>query len=76
MEYFNTYSKEYLNALLNMRNDYLIKLELLSDNETTIGEIIRDLSSTDGQINISYEQITRRSCSLSLINIDRKYSYE
>lgn len=73
MEFYNTFAKEYLNALSNMRNDYLIKLELLSDNETTIGEIIRDLSSTDGQININYEQITRRSCSLSLINIDRKY---
>lgn len=73
MEYFNTYTKEYLNALKQYRCSYKIKLELLSEWETVIGEIEKNLENVGGQININYERITRRSCSLSLANVDGKY---
>ena len=74
MEYFNYHSNVYDSALSNLNNNYRIRLEILTDEETTIGEITKDLSLTAaGQITINYEQITRRSCSLSLINVDNKY---
>ena len=73
-EYFNQFSNAYNNALSNLNNNYRIRLEILTDEETVIGEITKDLSLTAaGQITINYEQITRRSCSLSLINVDNKY---
>ena len=74
MEYFNRYTDEYINALKQGNGYYKIRLELLSDNETSIGEITQDLSlSSQGQITINYEQIVRRSCSLTLINVNKKY---
>lgn len=74
MEYFNHYSDEYINALKLGNGEYKICLELLSDGETVVGEITQDLSlSSAGQITINYEQIVRRSCSLTLINVDNKY---
>jgi len=73
MEYHNTYTKEYLTALRQKRCAYKMKLELLSDSETVIGDIEKDLENVGGQLNINYERITRRSCSLSLTNIDGKY---
>lgn len=73
-EYFNQHNETYDNALKHYNNNYRLRLEILSDEETTIGEITKDLSLTaTGQITINYEQITRRSCSLSLINIEKKY---
>lgn len=74
MEYFNTYTTEYLNAIDSKSNRYKIKMELLTYFETAIGDITKDVSSeADGQINVNYQQLTRRSCSLSMINVDQKY---
>lgn len=73
MEYHNTYTVEYLTALRQKRCTYKIKIELLSETETVIGEIDKDLENVGGQLNINYERIIRRSCSLSLTNIDGKY---
>ena len=75
MEYFNSNTSAYQKAL--KRNSvirYLIKIELLSANESTIGEITKDLTyDTQGQININYNQLVRRSCSITVANIDNKY---
>lgn len=73
MEYYNVYSKEYISTLKKENVRYLFKLELLSDDEHVIGEIVKDLESVNGQINVNYEQITRRSCFFSVINVDKKY---
>lgn len=74
VDFFNVYSTSYEQELQNLNNNYRIRLEILTDEETVIGEITKDLSLTaTGQITINYEQITRRSCSLSLINVDNKY---
>ena len=73
-EFFNVNNEFYINALKQLHNCYRIRLEILSDNETVIGEITKDLSITAaGQITINLEQVTRRSCSLSLINVENKY---
>lgn len=75
MEYFNNYTPEYEKALKN--NSVircLLKIELLSSNESVIGEITKDLTyDTQGQININYNQLVRRSCSLTVANVDNKY---
>lgn len=74
MEYFNTYSPEYIAAVKSGNAHYKLRLELLGQDEKSIGEITKDLSiSAQGQININYEQITRRSCSLTLIDVEGKY---
>lgn len=73
-EYFNKNTPEYRKLLQNPHRLYKIRVELLSYNEEVIGEITRDLSiSAQGQISVNYNQVTRRSCSLSLINVDNKY---
>lgn len=73
MEFYNKYSTEYLSSLKKKSRKFLFKIELLSDDESAIGEIVNDLSNVDGQININYEQITRRSCSFSVKNTKKKY---
>ena len=74
MEYFNRYTDEYVTALKRGNGYYKIRLELLSDDEAVVGEITQDLSlSSQGQINITYEPIVRRSCSLSLIDVDGRH---
>lgn len=73
MEYYNTYTSDYRCALNNYRRTYKVKVELLTDQETAIGEIVRDLDITQGQITVTYERIVRRSCSIGLINVHNKY---
>lgn len=74
MEYFNQTSPQYLYGLGRDNNRYKIKLEILNFYENVIGEIVKDIPTTaQGQININYQQLTRRSCTLSLINVDKKY---
>lgn len=73
-EYYNQYTPDYIKAIKKNHNKYKIKLEILGYYENTIGEIVKDLSVTaQGQININYQPIMRRSCSLTLINVDKKY---
>lgn len=75
MEYYNNNTPSYRLALeRNLIVRYLIRIELLSVNESVIGEITKDLTlDTQGQININYKQLTRRSCSLSVANVENKY---
>lgn len=74
MEYYNTYNTGYRDAINQFNNKYKIKLELMSYYENVIGDITKDIAvDVQGQININYQPITRRSCSFSMINIDNKY---
>lgn len=74
MEYFNQVTRKYLFALKG-RCRYKIKIEMLSQGETVVGEVTRDLSlSNQGQITINYGTITRRSCTLSLVNLGGRYN--
>ena len=74
-EYFNTNTSAYRAALKqNSVTRYLLKIELLTYHETVLGEITKDLLiDMQGQININYQQMTRRSCSLVVANVDKKY---
>lgn len=75
MEYFDLNTKAYRAALRDgsiIR--YLLKIELLTYYETVIGDITKDLLiDVQGQININYKQMTRRSCSLTVANVEKKY---
>lgn len=74
MEYFNTYDAGYRNAINDFNNHYKIRLELLTYFESSIGDITKDIAiDAQGQININYQPITRRSCSLSVMNVEDKY---
>lgn len=73
-EHFDLYDANYVNALKSAHRRYKIRLELLDRAETVIGEITKDLSLTaQGQLTINNEQLTRRSVSLTMINVAKKY---
>ena len=75
MEYFNNNTPAYRTALKrNAIIRYLLKIELLTNGETALGEITKDLNiDVQGQITINYKQLTRRSCSLTVANVEQKY---
>lgn len=74
MEYYNIQSQEYIKAISLPTKKYKIKLEFLGVYENVIDEISQDLSADNqGQISVNYQQLVRRSCSLTLINVDLKY---
>lgn len=74
MEYYNLTNSRYVNCLHESGRKYYFKVQLLSIYETVIDEITQDMSLTEqGQICVSNEQLTRRSCTISLINQDLKY---
>ncbi len=74
MEHFNQITSKYLFAL-RRKCRYKMRIELLTRDENVIGEITRDLSlSNQGQINVNFSGITRRSCTLSVINVQEKYN--
>lgn len=74
MEYFNVYNTGYLAAINDFNNRYKIKLELMTYYESVIGDITKDVAvDIQGQININYQPITRRSCSFTMTNVDNKY---
>lgn len=74
LEFYDEYNDEYLFALNQKHRRYKLRVELLGYYENVIGEITKDVSlDASGQININNEQITRRSCTLSLINVDKEY---
>ena len=75
MNYYNTISPYYIDRLRRDFNRYKVKIELLTADEAVIGEVIADLSITaQGQITINRQQLTRRSCSLTLINVGGRYN--
>lgn len=73
MDYYNKIDNAYLAELHKPMRKMYVKMEILSHYEGAIGEIISDLSSTDGSITINKEQGCRRSCSLSIIDRSGKY---
>lgn len=75
MEYFNRNTSAYRKALEdNQVTRYLLRIELLTYHENVIGEITKDLTlDVQGQITINYKQLTRRSCNLTVSNVEQKY---
>lgn len=73
-EIYNSFSKRYMDLMKRPALEFRLKVELLDHYERGLGEIIQDISSDNsGQITINKQQGTRRSCSLTLIDVDEKY---
>lgn len=74
VEFYDEYNAEYLDGLRQKHRRYKLRVELLGYYENVIGEITKDVSlEASGQITINNEQITRRSCVLNLINVEKQY---
>lgn len=74
MEYYNKVDKIYLNALKQNIIRPVFKVELMDFTENVIGELTQDISQEDsGSISINYQQGLRRSCSLTLINVNENF---
>ena len=71
MEYYNKIDDRYLNALKQPKIYPVFKVELMDFAENVIGEITQDISKEDsGSISVNFQQGVRRSCSLTLINVN------
>lgn len=74
MEYYNIQSQSYLKAISLPTKKYKIKVEFLGVYENVIDEVSQDLSADNqGRINVNYQQLVRRSCSFTLLNVNLKY---
>ena len=71
-EIYNTVDNLYLHMCNEQIIHEKVKIELLDDYEHTIGEITTCLSSTDGSINIKKDQGVRRTCSLTIYDVNKK----
>ena len=71
MEYYNIIDDRYLNALKQNIIYPVFKVELMDFAENVIGELTQDISQEEsGSISINYQQGVRRSCSLTLFNVN------
>lgn len=71
MEYYNKVDDIYLSALKQNIIRPVFKVELMDFTEDVIGELTQDISKEDsGSISVNYQQGVRRSCSLTLINVN------
>ena len=74
MEFYDKVDDQYLNMIKRPIHLWRIKLELLDHDETTVMCIEKDIDySNAGSISGNYTQGTRKTCSITLINVDLKY---
>lgn len=74
MDYYDKITNRYLEILETRNCYYQLKVEILSAFESAIGEIVKDISrSTEGQLNVNYQQLSRRSCNITLANVENRY---
>lgn len=65
-EFYNKVNASYIDVIKRPALEYKFKIELLDHNERGLGEIIRDIDSSNiGQININRQQGMRRSCTFN-----------
>lgn len=71
MEYYNKIDDTYIAALKSNIVRPVFKIELMDFGENVFGELTQDISKDDsGSISINYQQGVRRSCSLTLVNVN------
>lgn len=74
MDYYDKITNRYLEILETRNCYYHLKIEILSAFESAIGEIVKDISrNTEGQLNVNYQQLSRRSCNITLANVENRY---
>lgn len=74
MEFYDKVDDQYLNLIKHPLFLWRVKLELLDHCENTVQCIEQDIDYTNaGNISCNNTQGTRKSCSITLINVDLKY---
>ena len=75
MEHYNQVDHNYLNLINRSSTFWKIRLELLDHWENTIDAIERDIDNgNSGSISCNNEQGTHKSCTITLTNVDKKYT--
>ena len=73
-EYYNMTNERYTWLVQQPVVTHCFKVEILDHNERSYGEIIRDVSDDENySININNQQGMRRTCTLVMIDVDKKY---
>lgn len=73
-EYYNLTDDRYNWLIQQPVVTHCFKCEILDHNERSYGEIIRDVSDDEYYtININNQQGMRRTCTLTMIDVDKKY---
>lgn len=74
MEYYNKYTSDYEETLKSLVYKTFLKLELLDHFEEVLYDISKEISlDTSGSISVNYQQGVRRTCSLTLRNLDNEF---
>ena len=74
MEFYDKADSQYLNLIKHSMFLWRVKLELLDHYENTVACIEQDIDyGNAGSITCNNSQGTRKSCSITLINVDLKY---
>lgn len=69
MEYYDVVNDSYIKAIKDSALKIKVKVEILDGLEKTVTEITNDISKTNsGNINFSYQQGTRGTCSFSIFD--------
>ena len=72
-EFYNTTNADYLEICKNLVIDKKIKIEILDHYENTLSEITYDVNNIQGSISVDYQQGIRRSCNLTIRDVDGMY---
>jgi hypothetical protein len=64
---------DYINAVKATTINPRIKIEFLYPDETVKEEITEDIKSDGGNLSINFQNGVRKSCNVTLINIEKKY---
>lgn len=73
MEYVNVFNSKYIEVASRSNICPMVKVELLDYNDGVMGEVQQEIISNNGSIAVNYQQGVRRSCSLTLSNIDGRF---
>lgn len=74
MEYYNYIDDKYFEIAERSEIFPKFKIELLDHAENTIGEITEDITTDNaGSISVNYQQGVRRSCSITIFDLDGVY---
>ena len=70
VEFYDVVDTTYLNLCKSQTLNVKVRVELLDHYENTVGEITTKVSTTGGSINVKYNQGVRRTCDITISDIN------
>lgn len=70
IEFYNVVNENYIRLCKSQTLNVKVKVELLDHYENTLREITTKVSATDGNINVKYNQGVRRTCDITISDIN------